>query len=458
MNDPSALTFDEALWLIILIGLMAASLVWGNLNRNQLALLQPPVILVAVFFYYTVAGPLNALSSGNWFDRGTNLRDSYEIAWQGATVSLAAFWFGYARLRQRLPAPRRRSSFYPQEARRLGNTLCVIAIVLFALVSGPRVIAYLNPLTAREADLNVAGLELGAFANYAGLSINLLIPGLLLQLAAWIAERTNPAPILLWLVAAAGIFTSLGFRWRLITLFGAMMLLWFLSRRRNPNLLVVIPSVLTMVWLAGLIGLTRSYGKGLDLTDIEGLTATDIFFAGFGESGIFLTSGGVMNLVPQSIGYVGITPLINTVLFPIPSAWLPLKNSADYIFNATAVLYGSDIHNSGSAFLNYAEFFLMAGWPGVIAGYVILGWLYQRLWLWYVQRYNEPLAQVTYVCAVSYLVVVVSRGYLPQVTSLFAFTVLPLFILYYRTARPIVPMVNSTNLPSADLPSAAQQR
>ena len=439
MTDPSQLSFDEGLWLGLLLLQILGLYGWCWTRASQrLAWFQPPLVLSVVFLYYTVFGPLNAMQQGAWNDRGVDLRYGFAIAWQGAAIGFASFLVGYGLLRQRLPQPSRSTSFDPLQAWRLGHNLNVSGLAVFALISGPRVLVLLNPFTARQAEVVAAGLDFGPFANYAGLAINLLIPGILLMTAAWIKLRRNPTELALWILAAAGIYTTLGFRYRLALLLSGMLILWFLARGRQPSAVIVIPSILGLLAIGGLIGLTRSYGMGLDLTAIEGLGFWEIVLAGFGESGIFLTSGGVMTLVPASIPYVGVTPLVNTLLFPIPTGLLPNKNSSEYLNSAVAVVYGSDTRAMGSAFLNYAEYFLMGGWPVLIAGYLLLGWLCRRLWLWFFWRRQEPIAQVSYVCAVVYLYVVVSRGYLPQVVMLFCFTVLPLFIYYYRIAKPLV--------------------
>lgn len=437
MTNPAQLSFDEGFWLGLLLLQILGLYGWCRSRAGwRLAWFQPPVVLSVVFLYYTVFGPLQALSQGNWIDRGMNLRYGFAIAWQGAAVAFASFLMGYGLLRQRLRPPKVATSFDPRQAWRIGRTLNFLGLSLFGVISGPSLLVLLNPLTARQAESVSAGLDFGIFANYAGLSINLLIPGILLMTAAWANIKTNPIELVLWFIAAAGIYTTLGFRYRLALLLSGMLILWFLARGRNPRALVVIPSVIGLLFIAGLIGITRSYGRGLDLAALDGLGFWEVLLAGFGESGIFLTSGGVMSLVPSELPYAGLTPLINTVLFPIPAAFLPGKDSASYLLEATSAVYNSIVHNSGAAFLNYAEYFLMGGWPALIAGYLLLGWLCRRLWLWFIWRQKEVIAQVAYVCTVVYLYVVVSRGYLPQVAMLFVFTVLPVFIYYYRIAKP----------------------
>jgi nicotinamide riboside transporter PnuC len=78
----------------------------------------------------------------------------------------------------------------------------------------------------------------------------------------------------------------------------------------------------------------------------------------------------------------------------------------------------------------------MAGWISLLVMGLALGGLLRSLWNWFSVRRTESLAQVAYVCAAGYLYVVISRGYLPQVVTLFVFVVAPLFALYYWQARP----------------------
>ena len=439
MNDPSQLSFSEGFWIGLLV-LQILALFYGCWTRSvyRLAWFQPPVILSVVFLFYTVVGPLKALQEGGWADRGVNLRDGFLIAWQGASIAFASFLVGYCLLRQKVQPPRRTTSFDPRQALRLGRNLNLIGLLLFTLTSGPRLLVLINPFTARESQVLSAGLDLGPFANYAGLAINLLIPGILLMVSAWIRNRRQLPEIVFWLIIASGLYTSLGFRWRLALLFSGLLMLWFIARGRAPRAVVVIPAMALLLVMAGLIGMTRSYGSGLDLSRVEGFGFWDFFLAGFTESNIFVTSGGVMNLTPTAIPYVGTAPLISTLLFPIPSALMPFKNSAEYLINATATVYGSESLATGSAILNYSEYYLMGGWSVLIGAYVLLGWLYRRLWLWFVWRRHEPIAQILYIDAVVFLYMIVSRGYLPAAVSLFMFTVAPMFYYYRVASKPIL--------------------
>jgi hypothetical protein len=149
-----------------------------------------------------------------------------------------------------------------------------------------------------------------------------------------------------------------------------------------------------------------------------------------------MTTGAVMTRVPLILPYVGLTPIINTLLFPIPSALLPTKDSIGYLLNAFNSVYGNDF-STGAAIMNYGEYFLMGGWPVVIIMFLIIGWLMRRLWYWFLWRRSEPIAQVCYTSGVTFLYVVISRGYMPQVAYTFAFVVLPLFIFYHYASKRV---------------------
>ncbi len=203
MNDPSLLSFSEQVWLGLVVIQILGLFVWcWSQPQRHLAWFQPPVMLSVVFLYYTVAGPLHALQEGKWIDRGVNLRYGMEIAWQGAAVAFAAFLVGYGLIRQQLPPPRRSTSFDSSQAWRLGQTLNVLGITLFGLLTGPRLLVLLNPLTARQAEAVGRGLDFGPFANYAGLAVNFLIPGILLLTAVWASQRRGGLQLVLWLIAA----------------------------------------------------------------------------------------------------------------------------------------------------------------------------------------------------------------------------------------------------------------
>ena len=144
-----------------------------------------------------------------------------------------------------------------------------------------------------------------------------------------------------------------------------------------------------------------------------------------------------MSRVPLVLPYIGFTPIINTLTFPIPSGLFPGKDSSGYLFNAYESVYGK-VASTGAAIMNYGEYYLMGGWPVVILIFLLLGWLMRRLWNWFLWRRTESIAQVCYASGVTFLYVFISRGYMPQVAYTFAFVVLPLFFFYYYTSKRVI--------------------
>ena len=436
MTDPSRLSFDEGLWLALLLLQILCLYCWcWIMPEKRSAWFQPPVIVSVVFMYYTVVGPLYGITQGLWVERGVDVRDGYLIAWQGATISFASFLVGYGLLRQRMPKPKLFTSLNPMQAWRFGRTLNQIGILLYALVQGQNLLVMLNPFTARQAEQVSTGFDFGAFSAYASSSINLLIPGILLMMAAWVRNRRNTIELVLWLLVAGGIYTTIAFRYRLALLFSGMLILWYLGRGKTPKLLTVFSVITSLMFMSGLLVQGRQYGRGINFDAIRGMNFLDLVLAGFQEASVFNNSAGVMRLIPDHIPYVGLSAIWEVVIMPIPRAFWPDKPKAEYISDATEALFGS-INNSGSAILNYTEYFLIGDWPVLILGYILLGFLSRRLWLWFVCRRDEPVAQVSYVTAVVYLYMVISRGYLAQVVTLFCFTVLPIFVYYYLVAKP----------------------
>ena len=436
----NSLTFNELLLVFGLIGMIGWELFSALRSRMWVDIYRPTLFVAIILAYYTLIGPLRSLALDGALYRGLDHRDLLFWGWLGAVFFYGSLLLGfYFAPKSHVP---RRLILAPSSERlhQLGQRLCQVGLIMFALVSGTRLFALLNPLAAGqliEGGFGDDGVDVGAIANYFTYAVNFLIPGLCLMAAAWIKHRRHTFSLLLWLLTAIAIYTSLGFRYRLVLLVIPLLLLWFLGRARRPSIPVLALFLVMFVSLNGLIGLTRTYGRGLDLRAVEGQSTGDFFDAGFGDSAVFFTTSGVIEQSPGRAPLIGPTPLLATLLFPVPRALFPSKPDASYITNITSQLYGGKLFAEGAAFLNYAEYYLIAGWPSLIGLSFLLGWLLRWLWNWFLIRRNEPFAQVIYLLASSYLFVVISRGYLPQVLMLFAFSVAPLFWLYGRWSVPV---------------------
>lgn len=436
MADSVSLTFAEQFWLGALILLFVGDFLNFAFQRDPLAVYQPPVFVMAFMSYYCIVGPVQRLLVNEWTHVTVNFRYAAVFGWAGAAVFYLAVRLGYGLFCSWRPSKRFVPGFDYALAMRIGSRLCLLGLGIFSAAHGPRVLAYLNPFDVTGSSFfRSTGVDFGPLYNYANQAINLLIPGTLLQFAGWVRSGRGLLPWLLWVLVSAAIFTSLGFRWRLVTLVVPMVLLWFLARGRRPAPASIGFSAVGLVMLAGLIEQTRSYGTGLSLEAASGFSPDAFLSSGLNESSVFLVTGGVIANTPSGSPFVGLQPLISALLFPVPRVLWEDKNSFEYLVNALSDLFGSPVLGNGQAVLNYAEYFLMFGWVSLILMGLFSGWLLRSLWNWFSVRRFETLAQVAYLCTCSLLYMWVSRGYLPQIMLVFAFGSLPLFWFYYRAAR-----------------------
>ena len=187
--------------------------------------------------------------------------------------------------------------------------------------------------------------------------------------------------------------------------------------------------MVAFVALNGVIGLSRTSIRGLDLSRLSEETPVSIFNSSFEEAGVFFTTSAVIESVPEQIPFVGFKPLSTALLQPLPRKLFPNKPSGEYSNHLREQIYQSKV--SFTAYLNYAEYYIIGGWLSLVAISIFLGVLLRRLWTWFLWRQYEPLAQSVYLLNASYLYVVVSRGYFPQVIMLYGLTVMPLVFIYY---------------------------
>ncbi len=445
LSDPYSLTTQET----ALVGGLAGLIVWevwrSWKGRDPLQAYQPTIFVGAILTYYCLIGPLRAIANGEWVDRGLDLRNTMVWAWAGSLIFYGALLIGYHSLPRWRWKSRFTGIYLPTENwRKLASRLNWVGIAFYTIGSGPVVLAQLNPFGAREAiqELSASGIDLGAWSNYFSLCLNFLIPGTILLFGCWVIDRKGLSQWLLWMLVGAGLFTTSGFRWRLVVLLAPISLLWFLARQRRPKALFLAFFASGLIFIGGYVGITRTYGLGLDVSRLEGESTSEIFNAGFREASIFLTTGGLIAQSPDRYPFVGLTPIKNVLTFFIPRQLWPQKGTNEYISRATYTLYGGP-RAGGSALLNIAEYYLMFGWPSLIAMSLLLGVTLRSLYEWFLLNRYDLSAQVVYICSACFLYVVISRGYLPQVAALLSYTVIPLALLrgwaiqnYLRTRYP----------------------
>ncbi len=406
-------------------------LVWLYVSSDRVNFWSPPLFVAAIFLYYVVIGPLVARMFGDGVDRKVLMLPYYLPAWIGAGVGLVSWLAGYVlRGRSAKDIADARNAAAPNflaagEMWRLSITFNIVGMVSFILTNGLdvfRLVGFTPP------DILSRFIYSGSFSNYLGLAVNFLIPGCAILFLLRLRGFGNWRGVILWCAVAMITYTSLGFRYRLVLLASALMFVYYLCRRSRPNILLLLGGTTVFVVVMGFIGNTRTYGSGLEYSRNQQNMAGSLL-SGFGEATIFATSGAVITHVPRDRPLVWAEPIIQSLLMPIPSGIYKSKASNAYMNQTLITIYG-DLDYMGAAYMFFAETYQAFWWPGLILAHFSLGWLCRWLWEWYRARQQNPLALLVYASSAPFLYVVFSRGYLPQVCFLFAYSVLPAVALY----------------------------
>jgi hypothetical protein len=413
-TDEELLPFAGIIILVVVV-------VVYNYSRGYREFWSPLTIIAVIYGYYCCLGPYEAILSGDTYDRLTNMRKFYPSALWGALVSLIAYIVGFYLPGKSRNMIRAVPEFSSKVLFDYGWKIFLTGFTLFTISTGGNVTKLINPL-----DAEYVAQSSGTFANYLALSLNFLIPGVALLFMYFLVTREKFVWFIIPFIVAVGIFTTLGFRYRIILLVSSIAIVYYQVKGKRPNLIVLVVGLVALISIMGVINLSRKYGRGLDTRKLEGTTAETAYKSGLQEAAIFQTSGAIIDIVPRKYPYVGFQPIWSTLLFPIPSSILTNKNSAQYLFGALDAIYGKK-YSEGAAIMAYGEYYLAFGWTGIVVGCLITGWLLRKLWNWFLSEPDNLFVITVYAVTVSYMYVVLSRGYLPQVTTLFFFSVYPIY-------------------------------
>jgi hypothetical protein len=181
MLDSQQLSVAEFFWVAVLVALMGREVLQARTHPRPIEIFRPTIIVGVVLAYYALVGPLRAVALGDWIERGVDRRADLIWGWAGAAVFYASTLVGFHLLGTPRLDRRQIGPSDPERLHRLGTTLCQLGLLLFFLVSGLRVFAYLNPYVAGELLRGTSGASVfggEGIKNYFLLSLNFLIPPL----------------------------------------------------------------------------------------------------------------------------------------------------------------------------------------------------------------------------------------------------------------------------------------
>ncbi len=258
-----------------------------------------------------------------------------------------------------------------------------------------------------------------------------------------INTRFSAAALLLFIVVL-GVFLLDGFRFRMVVLCSAAAVSWCVYKRFRPGLLLVGGAIVVGLVIFNIIGMTRTYGRGIDLAGIEGRGFQELLQSVGGEIGpVFVLS----HLTVRETDFLFLEPWYVAIARLVPSAIWPGKPYPDYLLAYQQGFPDPRIITSGVAGTQHAEFYMQLGWTGL----PILAFGFFMLAVWTTNRLLtlSPAARLAGLSIMPALVgfYAQQRGYTFQIICEYIFTLAPLFLIHIGGRRFVRPAA----MPSPEL-------
>lgn len=439
------LSSDEELYLYLIGAIVLIIPVLNWLKKDATLFWSPLTMVSLVFFYYTVIGPYFAIQNDTTYYRLLEHRPFFLIGWQISLAALLCIIIGFQFIKT--PQIGVNSSTHDLDVNyaKIGRTLSIITMIgIVGLVGTGGLVNQFDVLNAAPGSSLLGGG--GAFRNYLMHSINLLIGASCFYLVATMNKKSKVLWFVFIFLFAMAVFTRQGFRWRHVILGMSLLGTFYLMRGKKVNVFLFTGLAVVGIAFMGFVESTRTYGGGLRYDEGKAMSNEEYFDKGFGESAVFMTTALLVAKTTVGDEFIGFDPIIQAIVMPIPRVLWPEKPSGDYI-RILVDLYSEEhaLAGLGVAVLNYGEYYLMFGFMGVVIGCIVLGLLLKLVWRWFLLNRDNPLAIITYAVFFSYIYVILSRGYLPQVFYLFMFTVYPLFWIFRRQMKQLKLKASSLN-------------
>ena len=271
----------------------------------------------------------------------------------------------------------------------------------------------------------------GNFQGFLTVTLNFVIlamPIMFFSLLNGVKEKTK---FIFYISISISLFINFAFRWRLFLLFVPILLIYFFHKKTKPNIIFLFSFVLSTFLFFGFIQTARTYGKGINIEEIQQSKLSAVLRASFFDSNVFNTSAAMIHKTPSENDFVGLDPFLNALLLPIPRTIWPDKPTGEYVFDLYRKIYPGKFWEVGAACLGFAEYFISGGWIALVTLNFLLGYLYKRLWIWFFYNFYDPIAQISYASYFSFLFIIYSRGYLLQIAYLYITVFAPLILLSY---------------------------
>lgn len=309
----------------------------------------------------------------------------------------------------------------PSASERIPNSnaywavLAVLALILILKFTLGTLSSSGQKLT--DIDSEVTGL---GFLNLAYSSL------IAMTIYTLIKSRFAPVSVL-FLFLVLGIFLIDGFRFRIVILCSAAFLSWCVCRGLKPRLMLVAGSTVIGLVIFNVIAMTRTYGRGIDLSRIEGRSTQELLQAVGGEIGPVFT---LSHLTQRESDFLFLEPWFVAIARLVPSAIWPQKPYPDYLLAYPQGFPDPNAIYAGIAGTQHAEFYMQVGW----AGLPIMAFGFFWLAIFVIKKLLNLSADAR-LAGLSIMPGLIGfyaqqRGYTFQIVCEYVFTLAPLFFIH----------------------------
>ena len=414
--NPIIFEIQNLILILIILFLTTKTLYKNFKSKNYYKFWSPLTFISLVYIYYTIIGALVLLSNDILY-LGVNLTVSATYSWLGAVVSLLSIHSGFLIYRG-YSIPFLNLNLNNKKAFKTGIILFLIGFLNYSAIRGFNLSIVQSSSKLEFNDGGLAQFFINC-VSFLVLASILLIPTILKNKY----RLYYSIPIVLSFI----VFIISGFRYRLVYLVIAMATMYYLFTKKRIKIWFWIIFSFSFILFMGIMGVSRGYSQGLDLSKTEGLDLASTALEAVNEANTFFVTGSVIENTIKSGDYLYFEPLVTAIAMPLPRSIFPGKPSGDYLKKIQRDLFGSDQY--GAAFLNYGEAFLSFGWIGIFIHGLLIGFLAKLFWVNFLRNRENIMAIASLALFNGFTYIMISRGYFSaHLIFFFYFILIPIWI------------------------------
>lgn len=375
---------------------------------------EPILIVNVAYFLYFVYGPAKDHLLGRDVFVGRDVLPLFPRGMLYLAIGLVSLLAGYySAMGRGLGRTFRKPGVMRESAVYYAWIAGAVGLVCFGLYIKVAKVSWIYFLSLGQAASGEGNIFTGADDNpafgYLMGGIDFLPAVLLIWYAATRTGRKwNIAGYVLLLI----VYTTIGFRFRILILALAPVIYYYLKRNRRPQLILLVVPAIAGSMLIGVIGEQRAHFRTGTQVDLEAINVEDARMTFQNDLSIYQPFLAVVDAFPRDHDYTYGSSFAYVLVHPIPRVlW---KNKPEPpIYEIIRGAFGGDnvFLQIGVAYPNIGEYYANFGLPGIVIGMMLFGVGLRALYEYLRLHSENDWVRIIYALALPFLVQVVSRGY-----------------------------------------------